>query len=104
MLQKFKDSRNHAGNPTDDQKTRDEMEALPPPPSSDPVLELMHLVNEFCDAAYYQSEGIYLKDSDSKSVVSSDNQFEGIRMQQKILGHLFRRQLLGLSHMLMART
>ncbi|KAF8514309.1 P-loop containing nucleoside triphosphate hydrolase protein [Gautieria morchelliformis] len=54
------------------QQTKDELQMLPDPPSNDPILELMHLVNEISDDLHKLAEGFTLGHS-------RENQFEGIR-------------------------
>jgi hypothetical protein len=54
------------------QQTKDELQMLPDPPSDDPALELMHLVNEISDDIHKLAEGFNLGHS-------RENQFEGIR-------------------------
>jgi hypothetical protein len=40
------------------QQIKEQLQDLPNAPSNDPVLELMHLINDFSDALYRQSDGL----------------------------------------------
>ncbi|GJJ07912.1 hypothetical protein Clacol_002118 [Clathrus columnatus] len=66
------------------QKTKNELQALPEPPSADPFFEIMHLINQFCDTLYSHCRGFYIAgdDNDDSRNLVLENQFEGIREVQ----------------------
>lgn len=62
------------------QEAKEKIQSLPPSPSPDAILEMMHLINEFCDTLYNHSKGFYT-DDDDKLDTFARSQFEEIRKE-----------------------
>lgn len=64
------------------QQTKAELRSLPSPPSNDPILELMHRVNEFSDDILKQTEGFNqgIFRNPEEPTRTRSNPFEGIRL------------------------
>ncbi|KAF8586089.1 hypothetical protein K439DRAFT_1632008 [Ramaria rubella] len=65
------------------QGTKEKLEALPPRPSTDSVLELMQLVSRFCDDLHRQAEGFSQGISETPTGIRN-NQFEAIRAAHEV--------------------
>jgi len=63
------------------QRTKDHLQTLPKPPSADPVLELMNLVNNFTNDLFTQAEGFIPSMSNelNDTKKAQGNQFGAIR-------------------------
>ncbi|KAF8515814.1 P-loop containing nucleoside triphosphate hydrolase protein [Hysterangium stoloniferum] len=67
------------------QQTKEQLQQMPSRPSNDPVLELIHLINEFSDALYRQADGLSQEASHEMGggSVTRSNQFEAMMEAQE---------------------